>query len=98
MTEKLFNIITNSEYFEQWKFDSLLLNHFLKGLTVDDIVIKPNINISRYGRWYWSNTDKFQTNIAERNRVYSKLSKYGIVINIDLVSGEPMILSKLAHL
>lgn len=97
LTEKLFNMITNSEYFEQWKFDSLLLNHFLKGLTVDDIVIKPNINISRYGRWYWSNTDKFQTNIAERNRVYSKLSKYGIVINIDLVSGEPMILSKLAH-
>ena len=43
LTEKLFNIITNSEYFEQWKFDSLLLNHFLKGLTVDDIVIKPNI-------------------------------------------------------
>ena len=94
----LFNKLTsNIDFFEQIIFDSTLLNTFIKGLTVDDIIIKPKINISQYGRWYWSNTDKFQTNITERNKVYSKLSKSGIIVNIDLVSGEPIVLAKLAH-
>lgn len=78
-------------------FGSKLLNHFENGITVDDITVKPNITISQYGRWYWSNTLKIQNDIKARNRLWKKFSYYGTIVNIDLVSGEPVILNKLAN-
>lgn len=80
----------------QLRFTSYILNMFEKGVAVDEITLKPNINISKYGRWYWSSTEKIQNDTKARNRVYNKLLKYGKVMTIDLVNGEPWILSQLS--
>ena len=72
-----------------------MLNNFELGL-LNDIKLKP-INVSRYGRWYWNNTEKIQTDKIARHGVYDKLLNYGRIINIDLLSGEPTILSELSH-
>lgn len=93
---QIFLSLANSKYLEQIIFNSMLLNYFTNGFVIDDVIIKPKINISKYGRWYWSNSDKIQTNLSERNKIYRKLSKCGAVINVDLVSAEPFILSGLS--
>lgn len=79
------------------KFASYLINTFELGITIDNIILKPNINISHYGRWYWSNTEKIQNDIKAREKVIKKFIKYGNVVNIDLISGEPSILAKLSN-
>ncbi len=97
-TKDFYNILLNNPVkFNFIKFSSMLLNKFEIGLTIDDVILKPRINISRYGRWYWSNTKNFQTNLNVRNKLYSKLAKYGKVFNIDFISAEPNLLSKLCN-
>lgn len=97
-TKDFYNILLNNPVkFNFIKFSSMLLNKFEIGLTIDDVILKPRINISRYGRWYWSNTKNFQTNLNVRNKLYSKLAKYGNVFNIDFISAEPNLLSKLCN-
>lgn len=83
--------------YENLIFGSYMLNTFEFGLTIDDIVLKPDITISQYGRWYWSNTTKVQNDIKARNRIWNKFLPYGKIINVDLVSGEPTILSELSN-
>lgn len=97
-TKDFYNILLNNPVkFNFIKFSSMLLNKFEIGLTIDDVILKPRINISRYGRWYWSNTKNFQTNLNVRNKLYSKLTRYGNVFNIDFISAEPNLLSKLCN-
>lgn len=97
-TKDFYNILLNNPVkFNFIKFSSMLLNKFEIGLTIDDVILKPRINISRYGRWYWSNTKNFQTNLNVRNKLYSKLAKYGNVFNIDFISAEPNLLSRLCN-
>jgi len=97
-TKDFYNILLNNPVkFNFIKFSSMLLNKFEIGLTIDDVILKPRINISHYGRWYWSNTKNFQTNLNVRNKLYSKLAKYGKVFNIDFISAEPNLLSKLCN-
>ena len=97
-TKDFYNILLNNPVkFNFIKFSSMLLNKFEIGSTIDDVILKPRINISRYGRWYWSNTKNFQTNLNVRNKLYSKLAKYGNVFNIDFISAEPNLLSRLCN-
>jgi len=97
-TKDFYNILLNNPVkFNFIKFSSMLLNKFEIGLTIDDVILKPRINISRYGRWYWSNTKNFQTSLNVRNKLYSKLTRYGNVFNIDFISAEPNLLSKLCN-
>lgn len=97
-TKDFYNILLNNPVkFNFIKFSSMLLNKFEIGLTIDDVILKPRINISRYGRWYWSNTKNFQTNLNVRNKLYSKLTRYGNVFNIDFISAEPNLLSRLCN-
>jgi len=97
-TKDFYNILLNNPVkFNFIKFSSMLLNKFEIGSTIDDVILKPRINISRYGRWYWSNTKNFQTSLNVRNKLYSKLAKYGNVFNIDFISAEPNLLSRLCN-
>lgn len=97
-TEKFITVLEeNPERYELIKFASFLLNTFEEGFVIDDIVLKPTITISPYGRWYWSGTEKIQNDKKARNKIYNKLLKYGKILNIDLVSGEPSILAELAN-
>lgn len=97
-TEEFKSIITkNIENLNVLKFSSFLLNTFELGFVIDDLKLKPIINVSPYGRWYWNNTEKIQTDKIARKKVYNKLLKYGRILNIDLVSGEPTILGQLAE-
>jgi len=79
------------------RFSSYLLNQFELGVVIDDLILKPNISISPYGRWYWSGTERVQNDLKARKKVFNKLLKYGKILNIDLISGEPMILSQLSN-
>jgi hypothetical protein len=45
---------------------------------------------------YWSGTEKIQNDSKARNKIYNKLLKYGKVMNIDLINGEPWILSQMS--
>lgn len=89
------NLISDKTKLYRLRFASYLLNMFEIGVSIDDLVLKPNISVSPYGRWYWSGTEKVQNDIKSRNKIYKKLLKYGKVLNIDLISGEPIILSQL---
>ncbi len=89
-------LFSNNNRLNQLKFTSYVLNSFEKGVSVDDIILKPNINVSQYGRWYWSGTEKIQNDSKARNKIYNKLLKYGKVMNIDLINGEPWILSQMS--
>lgn len=79
------------------KFGSFLLNQFEVGMTIDDIKLKPKISVSNYGRWYWSGTEKVQNDKKSRQKIYNKFIKYGKILNIDLISGEPTILANLSE-
>jgi len=95
-TEEFYKLLLNNlAKFNLLKFSSILLNKFEIGTTVDDFILKPHINISHYGRWYWSNTEKIQSSLKVRNKLYSKIVKYGRILNIDFISAEPNLLSQL---
>ena len=89
-------LVNNRAKFEFIKFSSFLLNHYENG-TNYGIVIKPTVKVSQYGRWYWSNTIKIQNNSDVRRDAINILSKAGDVVNLDLISGEPTILSQLSR-
>lgn len=94
--DKFYNmLLNNTARYNLLKFSSLLLNHFENGITVDEFILKPDITVSHYGRWYWTNTEKIQTSLRIRNKLYSKIIKYGKVLNIDFISAEPNLLSQL---
>lgn len=93
----LSDLLSNENRLNRLRFSSYLLNQFEIGVAIDDLILKPNIMISPYGRWYWSGTEKIQNDMKSRNRVYNKLLKHGKVINLDLISGEPIILSGLSN-
>ena len=95
-TENFYRLLlSNLSRFNLLKFSSALLNSFETGLTVDNFVLKPSVNVSRYGRWYWSNTEKIQSSLNVRSKLYSRVVKYGRVLNVDFISAEPTLLSKL---
>lgn len=93
----LHELTSHKERLAKLRFSSYLLNQFELGVAIDDLVLKPNISISPYGRWYWSGTEKVQNDLKSRKRIFNKLLKYGKILNIDLISGEPMILSQLSN-
>lgn len=93
----LHELTSHKERLAKLRFSSYLLNQFELGVVIDDLVLKPNISISPYGRWYWSGTEKVQNDLKSRKRIFNKLLKYGKILNIDLISGEPMILSQLSN-
>jgi hypothetical protein len=96
---KLFlqELTSRKERLDKLRFSSYLLNQFELGVTIDNLILKPSISISPYGRWYWSGTEKVQNDLKSRERIFNKLLKYGKILNIDLISGEPMILSQLSN-
>lgn len=96
-TTEFYSIIKNETQYDNILFSSFLLNEFELGVTIDDIVLKPCITVSPYGRWYWSGTEKVQNDIKAREKIYHKFIKYGKIINLDLTSGEPTILSELSN-
>lgn len=89
-------LMSDSQRLENLIFSSHVLNSFELGVTINDIILKPNITISHYGRWYWSGTAKIQNDLKARNAVYERFLDYGKVLTVDLVSGEPTILSELS--
>lgn len=89
-------LFDNTEKLNILKFGTLMLNSFEIGVMIDDIKLKPKITISPYGRWYWSGTEKVQNDMKSRQKIYDKLLKYGKILNIDLVSGEPVIFYNLS--
>lgn len=93
----LYELSSNIERLNKLRFSSYLLNQFELGFAIDDLVLKPNISISPYGRWYWSGTEKVQNDLKSRKRIFNKLLKYGKILNIDLISGEPMVFSQLSN-
>lgn len=96
LTEIFYNELkSNKNRLNTLKFSSYLLNTFELGVTIDEVILKPKITVSPYGRWYWSGTEKVQNDSKARNRIYNKLIKYGKIMNIDLISGEPTILQSL---
>lgn len=81
-----------------FKFTSFLLNYFESGSNYNTLVVKPKINLSSYGRWYWTSNFPIQNNKKNRNQLFNTLlDNKGVVVNIDLVSGEPIIFSKLTE-
>ena len=88
-------LLNNKKLFNFICFSSNLLNKYESGITIGNINLKPNINISNYGRWYWSGTEKIQNDIKARDKVVNTCLQFGNIINIDLISGEPTILSNL---
>jgi len=96
LTEECRDLIySNLEYY---KYSSLLYNHFEIGHNYGGIILKPNIRISNYGRWYWSGTLPIQNNISNRQKLYSKLiNSNANIINLDFISGEPVVFSQLAN-
>lgn len=90
-------LMSNIDKLKLMEFSSHLLNTFEIGVAIDDVILKPVITISPYGRWYWTSTEKIQNNISIRNKIYKKLLKYGKVMTIDLISGEPVIFAQLAN-
>lgn len=93
-TDKLYKYLLKNK-FDFVCFASSMLNKFESGITIDDLVLKPNITVSKYGRWYWSNTEKIQNNLRARKKLYSKIIKYANILNIDIISAEPYLVSKL---
>lgn len=97
LTDVALNKILNKRYFKILLYRSKLLNHFNRGFVFDDLSISGDITLSKYGRWYWKN-DKIQNSIEMRKRIKNKiLEKDGIYLNIDLISAEPLLLSKYAE-
>lgn len=79
-----------------FKFASFLLNHFESGSNYNTLVVKPKINLSSYGRWYWTSSFPIQNNKKNKNYLFNiLLDNGGVVVNIDLVSGEPIVFSQL---
>jgi len=85
---------TNSLSFYQ--YSSYLLNHFENGIIIDDIVIKPRVSVSDYGRWYWGGKDKLQNNKELQNNIIEKILKNGDkYVSVDLVSASSSMLAKI---
>ena len=96
LTQNFYNLIyKNKKLFNLILFGSFLLNSFELGFTVDEVTLTPKITLSKYGRWYWTNTEKVQNDSEVRQKIYKKLLKYGSILSADFVSAEPYILSDL---
>lgn len=78
------------------KYSSYLLNHFENGIVIDDIVVKPKINVSSYGRWYWVGKDNLQNNKKMRYNIIKKITDNGDkYISVDFISAGPSMLSRI---
>lgn len=91
-------LVSNRSQYEFVKYSSYLLNHFESGLLIDDIMIKPKINVSGFGRWYWTGKHKLQQDKELRNHIIERIRQSGDrYVSIDFISASPSMLSKLSH-
>lgn len=78
------------------QYSSYLLNCFENGIIIGDMILKPKISISNYGRWYWSGNYKLQQDKKIRNRIISEIKKNkDHYVSIDFISASPVMFAKL---
>jgi hypothetical protein len=70
-------------------FASMLLNYFELGQLFGDILFRPKITISDYGRWYISGSYKIQNSIEDREKFIQLLKEEGnTIVSLDLKAAE----------
>lgn len=90
-------IKTNRSNFSFLKYSSYLMNHFESGMIIDDLVIKPKINVSDYGRWYWTGFYKLQQDKVLRSNIIDKIQNIGgHYVSLDFISASSSLLAKVS--
>jgi hypothetical protein len=97
LTKEFYRHLTkNQTQLSFLSYSSFLLNHFESGIMIGDLIIKPKINVSDYGRWYWSGTYKLQQDKDIRDSIINNIKDIdGKYVSIDFVSASPSMLSKI---
>lgn len=91
-------LISNKNNYSFIRYSSHLLNHFENGMIIDDTIIKPKVNVSGYGRWYWTGKYKLQQDKELRNSIIEKIVSRGDkYVSIDFISASPSILAKISQ-
>jgi hypothetical protein len=89
-------LIKNSAQLSFFKYSSFLLNHFESGKIIGDVSMKPKINVSDFGRWYWSGSCKIQQDREYRDNLINNIQNIGgKYISIDFISASPSMLAKI---
>lgn len=88
----------NENIYRFLKYSSYLLNYFESGMVINELVINPKINISNYGRWYW--TGKFhlqQDKILRENIINNIVQSGNKYVSIDFISASSSMLAKITN-